>query len=344
MKTEINLGAIKRNFNLISKATEKPLILMCKADAYGHGAARVVREVSAAYYGVATEEEGIPLRELGKNVLVTAPSFYGVALCRRYGMIPLIGDMEVAKRAVACGVERCRIKVNSGMNRLGFTGDKECFAVARFLARNGVAVEGADTHYKDDSDLNLLRQNDRFKSAVVAVRSALAEEGRQGRFFTSVTECGATFAKEFDFLRVGLAAYGYHNASTAGIPLELAMKVYSEVIKVKTVKAGETLGYTGAFTAPKKLKAYTVLGGYGDGVARADAGRRVFAAGRRLCVAAVSMDTFEMISDHVDLSVGTRVIILSRTADAAYIAKHRGTIPYEVLLGFNVPRANRVYV
>ena len=51
-----------------------------------------------------------------------------------------------------------------------------------------------------------------------------------------------------------------------------------------------------------------------------------------------------MTSQRVDLSVGARVIILSKAVNAAYIAKQRGTIPYEVLLGYNVPRANRVYV
>ena len=56
------------------------------------------------------------------------------------------------------------------------------------------------------------------------------------------------------------------------------------------------------------------------------------------------MDTFEMISHRVDLPVGARVIILSDAVDAQAIAVHRGTIPYEVLLGFNVPRAEKIYV
>ena len=345
MKVHISLGAIKRNFKRIENAANKPLILMCKADAYGHGAREVSRAVAAEYYGVATEEEGVPFREASKQVLVTAPSFYALPLCVRYDMIPMIGDIEVAKRAVICGVRRCHIKVNSGMNRLGFTGEEECYQAARLLSLGGVKVEGVATHYKDGSARTVLTQNAAFLSGVKAVKAALSDAGGTDRLIASVTGCGALFAREFDYLRVGLAAYGYPTGeATAGIPLEPAMSVTSEVIKTKTVEAGDTLGYSGVFRAQKRLRAYTVLGGYGDGIARAEVGREVLSAGRRLSISAVSMDSFEMASDRVDLKVGERVIILSKGVDAAYVASHRGTIPYEVLLGYNVPRAKRVYV
>ncbi|HAE88942.1 MAG TPA: hypothetical protein DCG79_03635 [Clostridiales bacterium] len=344
MKVEISLGAIKRNSERIAKTVDKPLIPMLKADAYGHGAARVARAISAEYYGVATEEEGVPLREAGKQILVTAPSFSSVGLCRRYDMIPLIGDFDVAKRAAALGVKRCHIKVNSGMNRLGFR-PEECREITLFLTRAGVKIEGAATHYKESSVQNVLCQNEAFRRAIRAIKNALSDAGGEEKLVTSVTGCGAPFSGEFDYLRVGLALYGYPtDAVTKTLSLEKAMKVSSEVIKTKIIEEGETLGYSGVFRAPKRLKAYTVLGGYGDGVARSEVGRKVLSAGRRLTIAAVSMDSFEMISDHVDLKVGRRVIILSKEADACYVAAKRGTIPYEVLLGYDVPRAEKVYV
>ena len=344
MKVEIDLGAIRRNLRRIAAKTSKPLALMVKADGYGHGALQVARAVEANWYGVATEEEGIPLRELEKQVLVTAPSCFGAPLLARYDMIPLIGEWELAKAAIACGVKRCHLAVNSGMNRLGFTGEKECYEAAALLTEGGVRVEGIATHYKGSDGEILRAQNEAFDRAVIAARKGAADKGAQGRTFTHVTGSGALYASGYDVLRVGLAAYGYHGEYTAGIPLEKAMRVTSRVIKKKRIVRGDTLGYAGAFRATRSLYAYTVLGGYGDGVARVDAGRKVIAAGRRLKVAAVSMDSFEMISDRVDLPVGTRVIILSDAVDAEMVAAHRGTIPYEVLLGFNVPRAEKVYV
>ena len=345
MKVETDLGAIERNLDRIQTSARKPLILMCKADAYGHGAAEVTRHIKAAYYGVATETEGIPIRDLGKQVLVTAPSLSMMPLSASHDMIPLVGSLEIARQAADAGVRRCRIKVNSGMNRLGFTGERECYRAALFLTRAGIAVEGADTHYKEDSDDNIRRQNATFCKALSAIRAGLAAGGYEGGFTTSVTGTGALFAGEFDYLRVGLAAYGYHTGyATAGLPLEPAMKVTSEVIKRKRIRAGESLGYASfGFVASHSMWAYTVLGGYADGVSRSEVGRKVIAAGRRLSVAAVCMDTFEMISDSVDLPVGQRVIILSKGVDAAYVAQRRGTIPYEVLVGYNVPRAERIY-
>ena len=320
------------------------MILMVKADAYGHSATRVARAVDAPYYGVATETEGIPLRDLGKEVLVTAPSVLGAPLVRRYDLIPLIGEETLLRAAIRAGVKRCHLAVNSGMNRLGFTGEKECYRAAAALCSAGVRVEGVATHYKGGTDEIVRAQNASFDLAVKAIGAALVQGGK-GRFMTHVTGSSALHASGYDSLRVGLAAYGYHGEySTAGLSLEKAMRVTSEVVKTKIVRAGETLGYAGAFRAERTYRAYTVLGGYGDGIARAEAGRKVLAAGRRLRVAAVSMDSFEMISESVDLSVGSRVIILSDALDASYVAAYRGTIPYEVLLGYDVPRAEKVYV
>ena len=344
MVVRVDLGAINRNIERIARQTAKPVILMIKADAYGHGALRVARATDALYYGVATEAEGVPIRELGKEVLVTAPSVFTLPLARRYDMIPLIGEESLVQAAIRAGIKRCHLAVNSGMNRLGFKGEIACYRAAAALLRGGVAVEGIATHYKGGTDGIVTAQNLAFDRAVSAVRYALAERGIE-RLFTHVTGSGALFADRYDALRVGLAAYGYHDGyATAGIPLEKAMRVTSHVIAKKRIRAGDTLGYLGAFCATRPCLAYTVLGGYGDGVLRSEIGRKVIAAGRRLKIAAVSMDSFEMISESIDLTVGSRVIIVSDAVDAAYIAEHRGTIPYEVLLGYDVPRAERIYV
>lgn len=343
MKIEISLCAIKRNLDRLAAHTGKRLILMVKADAYGHGLIRVARAVPSPYYGVATEQEGIALRALGKEVLVTAPSPFGAELLKRYDMIPLIGEKAVAERAAALGLRRCHIKVNSGMNRLGFSGEKECYRMAKLLLEAGVSVQGIATHYKEDSPENLLSQNSAFDRAVQAIKKAAYEHGACEKIFTHVTGSGALRAKSYDCLRVGLAAYGYHAGYyTAGVPLEKAMRVTTEIIKVKSLPKGESLGYGGNYRASRPVMAYTVLGGYGDGIARSEVGRKVLAAGRRHSIAAVCMDSFEMVSDRV-LPVGTKVTVLSEALDADAVAKHRNTIPYEVLLGYNVPRAERIY-
>jgi len=326
-------------------ATGKPLIFMCKANAYGHGLARVVSAVPAYGYGVATEEEGATVRTLTSSlILVTAPRISSIPLVAAHDLMPLVGEETYARALVSSGrVKRCHLKVNSGMNRLGFSSAEACFQIASYLVEHGVTVMGVGTHYKSGDDACVQTQNLHFDKCVHAIRQALFLRGQSLVPITHVTSCGAKFASIYDVLRVGLAAYGYAGAGASPAKLEKAMSVTSEILAVKGLKAGDTLGYGGIYAAEKDRTAYTVLGGYADGVARAEVGRNVWCKDAPCRIVAVCMDTFEMVSDGVDLRVGDRVIIMSEKVDADIVAASRGTIPYEVLLGYDTPRAERIY-
>ncbi|GEM_PF-687169 len=344
MKVRIDVHAIRHNLKALRLAWGKPLVFMCKADAYGHGLRRVAREITADCYGVATENEGVLVRSYTKApVLITAPKKSEAALCRRYDLIPLIGSFSYAEEAVRLGLKRCHIKVDSGMHRLGVSSPKEAARLAEKLLNGGVRVEGVCTHYKSGEEDTIDEQNRRFDRAVAAVRQSAAWKGQNGKIITHVTAVGAEKASAYDLLRVGLSSYGYHTGASIGTPLEKSMRIESEILSVKRIKKGMTLGYAGAFRAAKDLTACTVLGGYADGVERSEVGRTVLCGGRRARIAAVCMDTFEMVTERVDLKAGQRVIIMTDTIDANYIAKFRKTIPYEVLVGFDRPRAEYIY-
>ena len=340
MTVNVRVSRIRENLENMRLATGKPLIFMCKANAYGHGAAEIVRRVRAVGYGVATEREGAELRAYtDAPIYVTVPRIREIPLAARFGLIPLVGDVEYGKALVSRReLSACHIKVNSGMNRLGFSSPNECAALATALLDAGVRVEGVCTHYKDASEENILSQNACFDECVRAVRAVTASRGQERLPVTHVTYSGAKFAARYDMLRVGLAAYGYGEAS-----LRPAMEVTSEIVKAKRLDRGDTLGYNGLYRADRPLAAYTVLGGYADGVDRREVGRIVLAGGGACRIAAVCMDSFEMVSDNLDLKVGDRVIILSDEISAEYVARVRGTIPYEVLVGYDTPRAERTY-
>ncbi|MCR4725896.1 MAG: alanine racemase [Clostridia bacterium] len=339
MKVKINLKAIERNLNALRLAFGKPLIFMCKADAYGHGLARVVRSVSAEGYGVATEEEGVVVRSLtNAPVYVTAPRKENVALLRGFDLIALVGEPTLAAALVEAGVKRCHIKVNSGMNRLGFSSPEESAAAADKLISGGVRVEGVCTHYKSTDEGDRRKQNAVFEKCVSAVREKALSLGLFSPIFTHVTGGGSV--ETADACRVGLACYGYGDG--LNVPLEKAMRVESEILAVKEIRRGQTLGYN-AFRARENLVACTVLGGYADGIDRSEKGRCVLVGGAKARIAAVCMDSFEIVTHRLDLKAGRRVIIMSDAIDANYIAKSRGTIPYEVLVGYDRPRAEYLY-
>ena len=341
MIVDVRPSLIKRNLENMRLTTGKPLIFMCKANAYGHGALHVVSALKAAAYGVATEEEGTALRAVtSEPILVTTPKISALPILSYTQEIPLIGELHYARAFIEEGTPKtCHIKVNSGMNRLGFSTPSECARVADALLSSGMYIAGICTHYKEDSDANVQAQNRRFDECVLAIQRVLARYGVPPAM-THVTACGYKYAAKYDALRVGLAAYGYGEEI---FRLQKAMYVTSEILSVKKISAGDTLGYGSGFTAKKETGAYTVLGGYADGIARNEVGRVVYAEGKVCRIASVCMDSFEMVSDSLDLKVGSRVIILSDKNDAKYIASVRGTIPYEVLLGYDSPRAERKY-
>ena len=329
---------IERNLKNMRLASGKPLILMCKANGYGHGMLEVARAEAAAY-GVATEEEGARLRAVvRKDILLSAPRTSALNLVEEHDLVPIIGEEEYLKSAVFSGkVRRCHLKVDSGMHRMGFRSPKECVEAALFLAEHGVRLEGIATHYKESGE-NVKRQNQAFDACLEAIFGAYAAK-ELPLPITHVTASGRAEAGKYDMLRVGLAAYGYGELSS----LAPAMEVSSEILCVKRIAKGDTLGYGGAFLADRPLTACTVLGGYADGIDRREVGREVICKGVRCRIAAVCMDTFEVVTERVDLSVGDRVIIMSEELDAAYIARRRGSIPYEVLVGYDTPRAERRY-
>ncbi|MBQ9370314.1 MAG: alanine racemase [Clostridia bacterium] len=345
MIVTVHTSRIINNLDAMRLAYGKPLIFMCKANAYGHGMREVAPCVPAKAYGVATAEEGALLRSyVSAPILVTAPRISNIPLIAESDLIPLVGEESyVCALAGAKVVKRCHIKADSGMHRSGISSPKKCYEAATLLAEGGVTVEGICTHYKDASKDTVLSQNARFDECVQAVRSALFARGQSVLPYTHVTSSGAALAARYDAIRVGLSAYGYENERRTGRRLTSAMEVFSEILNVKRLRKGDTLGYEGAFIADRPLTACTVLGGYADGMDRRDVGGEVIVKGRRARIAAVCMDTFEVVSDAVDFCVGDRVIILSDEINAQEIAIRRGSIPYEVLVGFDTPRAERRY-
>ena len=343
MIVTVHTSRIKENFDTVRLAYGKPLIFMCKANAYGHGMVEAASVIKPSAFGVATEEEGARLRPfVSAPILVTSPRISAIEAIAVNGLIPFVGEENYARALIdSHSVKRCHIKVDSGMHRSGFSSPKVCSEIVSRLVANGITVEGICTHYIGTDKENVLRQNAFFDECVRAIRGALFPQDFIP--YTHVTFSGAPYAARYDRLRVGLAAYGYEIGRHPVHLFGKAMEVTSEVLNVKRLKVGDSLGYDRVFIADRPLSACTVLGGYADGIDRRDVGQNVIVNGKRARIAAVCMDTFEVVSDAVDLCVEDRVIILSDETDARYIAERRGTIPYEVLVGFDTRRAERKY-
>ena len=312
MKCVIKLSVIRKNL----AAFNKPIAFMVKANAYGHGISIVESvEDRVTAYGVATEEEGAKLRALTKKpILITAPYYKNAALASKYALTCLVGDKKQIKAlSDASRFAVAHLKVDSGMRRFGSTTVNDTVENCLYARSLGnVCIKGIATHFS--SPQALAKESSRFD------RHVSAAENVCGRLLRHASASSTALMTDYDMLRIGYSAY-------VG-----AMKVYSSVAAVKTLKKGDTVGYGEKYVADKPMKISVVYGGYADGIVRGCIGYEVTINGKKHAIVAVCMDVF--IVEGGECKVGDDVIIIGGERDFRKMADLLDTIPYELYVGF----------
>ncbi|MBL8139445.1 MAG: alanine racemase [Acidobacteria bacterium] len=378
----VDLDAVRRNFRALTAflageaarnrdagagaATPPAIIGVVKANAYGHGAVPVARalvEAGASWLAVADIEEGIELREAGipgRILVFGALSVSDVAGVFTHALTPTISSPAAARAlgtaARARGVRlTCHLKIDTGLNRLGFRFDNLTRSLPEVLADPALEIEALSTHFAtadDAEDPMFETQRTRFEAARETVR-ALGGTVRLAHAANSAASLrdSRTWA---DWIRPGLLLYGLVPAPMATtVALAPAMTLTSRVVAVKGVRTGERIGYGGRHEAAVPMTLAVVPAGYADGLDRRLEGRgAALVRGRRApIVGSVSMDTLTVDVTGIEgVSTGDEVVFLGsqggeswQTIDAREMAAWIGTIPYEVLcrLGARVERRYR---
>ncbi len=339
------------------------IIAVVKANAYGHGAvpvARALAEAGATWLAVADIEEGVELREagIGGRILVFgALSVSDTDGVFSHDLTPTISSPGAARALAAAAASRgrrlgCHLKVDTGLNRLGFRDDNLRRTLPEVLASPSLDVEAVFTHFAtaDDAEHELFEvQRTRFAAAVDVVRRL---DGRSRVTHAANSAACLRDSRTWgDLVRPGLLLYGVVPpplASTIG--LAPAMTLTSRVVAVKGVREGERVGYGGRYQASAPATIAIVPAGYADGLDRRLEGRgAALVRGQRApIVGAVSMDMLTAdVSAIAGVVPGDEVVFLGtqgtepwQTIDAREMAAWIGTIPYEVLcrLGSRVVR------
>ena len=375
----VDLAAVRANYRAVAAylATDAALgraagqgpgeapaiIAVVKANAYGHGAVPVARalvEAGAAWLAVADLEEGIELREagIGGRILVFgALSVSSLDGLFTHDLTPTISSPGAA-RALADAATRygrrlpCHLKIDTGLNRLGFRDDNLRRTLPEVLDCPALDVEAVFTHFAtaDDAEHELFGlQRTRFAAACATVtaldgRSRLAHAANSAACLRDSRTWG-------DLVRPGLLLYGVVPPPLAStIALTPAMTLTSRVVAVKGVRTGEGVGYGARHLASAPVTLAVVPAGYADGLDRRLEGRgAALVRGQRApIVGAVSMDMLTVdVTAIAGVAPGDEVVFLGsqgpdalQTIDAREMAAWIGTIPYEVLcrLGARVAR------
>ncbi|WP_038058687.1 alanine racemase [Thermus amyloliquefaciens] len=341
---EVDLGALEANWLFLQAQAKGEVIPVLKAEAYGHGAlplARFLFSRGARRVAVATVGEGRALRRGGvEGEVLLLGSLHPLEAeeALRWDLVPSLSTLEgaraLAERARALGLTpRAHLKVDTGMNRVGFPWE-EAREALRAVEAMGVRVEGVYTHLATAGEEAAFVevQRGRFQR----VREALGEG-----YFYHLENSHGLLLHGGENVRVGLALYGL----IPGFGLKPILRLLARPTLVKRLKAGDRVGYGGEYLAQGGEWLLTLPVGYADGLPRG-AVRFVKGPGGRLCPVAgrISMDqTTVLAPGPVPLEAVFEVASpdFGPTGLLAW-AEARGTIPYEVAVHLS-RRLPRVY-
>lgn len=337
----IDLGAIVANWRDLCRIHGAEVSAVVKADAYGLGAAavgRALRDAGCATFFVAHLAEGLALRAaLGEGPEIVVLNGFPPGADAGAKLLPVLNHLgDVAAHAAAgraAGAPRAALlHLDTGMSRLGLDA-REQAALAEDRGRlDGLALRFVMTHLAcaDEAGhpLNAL-QAARFAAAAERIAPGLPRSvaNSSGIFL------GAAFRSAL--ARPGCALHGINPTPGRPNAMRQVVRVEAEVLQVREIAGGDTVGYGASWTAPEPRRIATVAAGYADGYLRALSGRsHGLLHGRAVpLVGRVSMDltTFD-VTDLPEARPGDRLLLIGGEGNTPDdIAARCGTIGYEIL-------------
>ena len=338
----INLNALQFNLSRVREfAPGRAVMAMVKANAYGHGIVQVAKALShAEALGVASLEEGIKLRESGitQPIVLIEGLFHAdelqAAALHRFTLV-VHHQMHLEMLEAAKGIEPFPVwlKINTGMHRLGIDPALIDLFYQRLLAAPAVIKPiGLMTHFAEADFLNGNATHQQME-----LFQTVTQHFTGPRSLANSAGIMAWPDAHGDWVRPGLMLYGaspFPHQTGKDHGLLPVMTFSSRLIAVNQVKKGGKVGYGGTWTAPEDMFIGVVSAGYGDGYPQfAQNGTPVLVNGT-CCplVGRVSMDMLTVDLRHAsDAKVGDPVILWGEGLPVEHVAKHCGTLPYELL-------------
>lgn len=358
---KVELDNILENYNNVSNALKnKEVMAIIKADAYGLGAKYVgkyLRDNGVKYFGVATLEEALELREaiqcreslilvLGvinhDNVNIAIDNNISLCCPSEEWLKNALEKVDSDKKI------KLHLKIDSGMARIGISSEEEAIKVNELLKNKNIELEGMFTHYANaDAEDNFydIYQREQFKkiSSHIELKPTYIHQEN-----TAATMRYAKEDSEFNLVRVGISLYGAYPSNAikevTDINIKNVSSLISEVVHVKKVNENSKIGYGCTYESKNAEYVATIPVGYRDGLLRYAQGWNVLVNGEKCeIIGRVCMDQL-MIRCSENVKIGDKVLFYGEYLEDKILpndyASHLGTIVYEVycILGSRVPR------
>lgn len=370
---QIDLDAVKQNYNAIREriAPQARIIAVVKADAYGHGAVHVSRElyeIGCRSFAVSNLEEALQLRRagLGGSILILGytPPEKAQTLAVN-DITQAVFDRGYGERLAACAREsgvivNVHIKVDTGMTRIGFRyqdseEDRQSVDDIQAVCHlDGLCAQGIFTHFASADEGAAGEVYTRLQFDLFL--DIIARLAQRGTVF-EIRHCCNSAATlcypemQLDGVRPGIILYGLYpsEAVRSSCALCPAMELKTVVSMVKEVPAGSMISYGRTFTAEKNMRVATVPVGYADGYPRALSGRAwMLINGQKApVVGRICMDqTMLDVTDIPGVEEGMEVTVFGSDHGSRIsvdeLSRMCGLINYEIICGIS-KRVPQVY-
>lgn len=360
---EVNLDAMKWNIDRVRELLkgETAILLVVKADAYGHGAVRIARlaaECGIDMLGVATVDEGKELREaeIGLPILVLSPVLpEEISHAMEYDLAVTVSSLEFARAASETAVRQertCKVhlEVDTGMGRAGLGRESAIPVIEEIMQLDGLEIEGLFTHFPaSDSDMDFSREQIESFNELI--------EGLKGADFSYI-HCANSAAivnfenSHFNMIRPGLLIYGHMPSIHLAGKVEVVpvMSFRTKLVLVREMPPGASISYGRTYIAPEHITMGIIPVGYGHGMSHrlSNKGEVLFRGSRVPIIGRVTMDmTMVDLSGFENPRVGEEIVIFGRQGEeeisADEIAQWEGTLNYEILCRIS-KRVARLYL
>ena len=336
----VDLNALSHNFHALEDLTGVPVHPVVKANAYGLGAVPVAKRLlaeGARTFFVARLNEGVALRE----AIGAAPTIYVLDGCageaaqtlKAADLRPILNHADQIAAWKGADGGACGLQIDTGMNRLGFRPEDapEPFDGLE-LVMSHLACADAPAEPMNR------RQRDAFAAASSRYPDALKSFANSGGCFL-----GPDYA--FDAVRPGICLYGGGPEGRPDPRLKAVATLTAEILQIRDVPVGETVGYSRGFLADTPRRIATCGAGYADGLLRSmsPSGQVWVAGALRPLLGRVSMDVIAVDITDADVSLGDSVELLGANRPVDDAATAAGTIGYELLTSIG-NRFERTYL
>ncbi len=356
----INLGALGRNINELSKRINPDAKIMAsiKAAAYGSGATRIAKFLehrSIDYLAVAYIDEAIELRKNKVQLPILIFNFYDIEHTQNlqsYDLDVVVYSFEQLSKLNQVCVEnnnyiKIHIEFDTGMHRLGFNKEDTGSLIKQLNLLDHLEVVSVFSHLASsdapkDKAFTLQQLAD-FKH----IKEQFETFFKHNPLFHILNSNGIWNYPEdaHDMVRLGIAMYGV-GINPPSKSLEKVHSLQAKIIQIRRYASGDSIGYNRAHFLTKKARIATVNIGYADGIPRNISGKwHVFINGEKaLIVGKICMDLLMIdVSDISAVKEGDSVEIFGDYGSLDDLAKISGTIPYEILARIS-PRIRRLYI